>query len=146
LELHVGSDLFSAALAVSLLCVFAAALAHTYNVHSERESTLDDFELLLDAAEQLRAKVLVSADGRLGLIEISRSRVESYVQTLKINGIDMCVEIVSLDGEQLLAVGLSHYSRNNYFSSQASASFPVTVKCENGSTRLCELVVKIWRV
>lgn len=145
MELHAGSNLFSVALVASLLCVFTVALVHYSHAYSERNNMFDCFELAIDTAEHLREQVLSSTDGRLGLVEISQDRVENYIKVLKLNGIGLRVEIVSLGGEPLLAAGPYLGQLGGYLSSSYGASFPVPVVCENGATRLCELSVQVWR-
>ncbi|MFH1821627.1 MAG: hypothetical protein ABH852_04205 [Methanobacteriota archaeon] len=142
---HVGEDLFSTILAVSLLSVFIAALAHSYHLYSERRNAFEGFDLALDVAERLRNRVLSSRDDRPGLIELSRERLESYSKLLALQGINLRVELRSLDGELLLSNGPEPNPLGQYFSPPASASLPVAVSCDEESARPCELTVKVWR-
>ncbi len=144
MELHAGEGLFSALLAVVLISVFMAALAHSYQVSSERKGMLDDFELALDIAEQIRGRVLSSERGRPGLVEVSPSRIENYSRVLGLNGIGLKVEIATFGGEPLLAISSGADLLDNRPPS-AGVSFPVVAICENGSLRLCKLVVSVWR-
>ncbi len=141
---HAGEDLFSTLLAVALLLVFVAALTHSYHTYAERKNSADDFETALGAAERLRDKYLASPNGAPGLIELSQEGAESSVRALELNGLSLRVEIVSLDGELLLAAGPVPNAIGDYLSPAAGASLPVAARCENGSVRLAELVVRIW--
>lgn len=143
--LHVGEDLFSAILAVSLLSVFTVALVHSYHTYSERQNAFESFDLALDIAERLRDRVLAAREDRLGLAELSQERIDNYSEILALQGISLRVEFRSLDGELLLCSGPESDPMGQYFSPPAGVSIPVAVSCENGSARLCELSVQVWR-
>lgn len=143
--LHVGEDLFSTLLAVSLLSVFIAALFHSYHIYSERQNAFESFDLALDVAERLRDRVL-AREGKLGLVEFSKERLESYSELLALDGTKLRVEIRSLDGELLFCHGTEPNILDLYLFPPASVCIPVAVSCENRSTRPCELTVQVWRV
>ncbi len=145
MALHVGEDLFSTVVAMSLLFVFIAALAHTYHLYSERRNAFEDFDLALDVAGRLRDDVLSASGDRLGLTGLSRDRLENYSGLLAIQGIKLRVEFKSLDGETIFCNGPEPGALNQYFSPPAGVSVPVAVAFENGSARLCELTVQVWR-
>jgi len=143
--LNVGEDLFSAILAVLLLSIFTVALVHSYHTYSERQNAFESFDLALDAAERVRDRVLAARDDRLGLVELSQERIDSYSELLSLQGVSLRVEFRSLYGELLLRSGPEPDSMGQYFSPPACVSIPVAVACENGSARLCELSVWVWK-
>ena len=143
--LHVGEDLFSTILAVSVLSVFIAALFHSYHFYSERQSVFDGFDLALDIAERLRDSVLATHENKPGLIELSQERLENYSKILSIQGINLRVDLRSIDGELLFSHGPEPNPLKQYFSPPAGASLPVAILFGQGSGRLCELTVLVWR-
>lgn len=143
--LDVGEDLFSAVLAVSLLSVFIVALVHSYHIYSERQNAFEGLDLALDIAERLRDRVLSTSDGKAGLIEMSQERLENYSKILALQGIKLRVEFRSLDGEPMSFNGPEPDPLGQYFSPPVGVDLPVAVRFENGTTRLCELVVQVWR-
>lgn len=146
-QLSVGEDLFSTLIAVSLTVIFIAVLAHSYNVYNERKNVSESFNLALGIAEQLKNQTLAGHDGfeLPGLIEFSHEKLESYSKLLSPQGIKFRVEIRALNGELLFANGPALNVLEQYLFPPAAASLPVAVVQAQGSARLCELSVQVWR-
>jgi len=145
MTLHVGEDLFSNVIAVSLLSLFITALVHSYHLYSLRQKDFDDFDLALDVAERLRGSILAVGDGLPGLIEISQCRLENFAKILAVQRIKMRVEIRTLDGKLLQYSGPGPDALSCYLSPATNVSLPVAVVCDNRGAKLCELVVHVWR-
>ena len=141
----VGEDLFSVLLIVGLVGVFIAALAHSYHTYAERQSAYESFDLALDIAERLKDQVLVIQDGRPGLLELSRDRLGDFSALLALQGVNLRVEVRSLEGELLFALGPEPNPLKRYFSPPAGASLPVAVAQSQRSAKPCELSVHVWR-
>lgn len=141
----VGGDLFSVLVAVGLIVVFISALAHTYHVYAERRNAAEDFDLALDIAERLRNQVLVKENGQLGVLELSHERVENYSKILAMQRVNLRVEVMGPGGEILFTHGPEPNFLGQYFSPPVGVSVPAAVAQGPGSTKLCELSVKVWR-
>ena len=141
----VGEDLFSVLLIVGLVGVFISALAHSYHIYAERQSAYESFDLALDIAERLKDQVLVTQDGQPGLLELSRNRLEDFSALLALQGVNLRVEVRSLEGELLFAYGPEPNPLERYFSPPAGASLPAAVVQSQRSAKPCELSVHVWR-
>ncbi len=141
MPMHAGEDLFSSLLIVALMLAFIAALSQSYHNFAAAKNSAEDFDTALRLAERLRDKSLASG----GLIELSRTEADNCIRVSELNGFSLRVEIVSLDGELLLAAGPEHSAFSDFMSPAASASLPVAAMCDNGSTKFCEIIVRIWR-
>lgn len=138
----VGEDLFSVLVMVSLAVVFISALIHSYHVYAERQNLSEDFDLALDTAERIRHHVLARQTGSL---ELSHERLGDYSNLLNSQGVNLRVEIRSLDGELLFAHGPEPNPLEQYLSPPATSSLPVSVAMDRRSASACELSVEVWR-
>lgn len=137
-QLSVGEDLFATLAVVGLLCLFIAALAHSYHLYAERRNAYESFDLVLDIAEDIKNRVLAASPGS---IDLTLNKLEDYSKLLAREGIELRVEVRTLEGEVLLACGLEQKQLGGYFSPPCSVSLPVAVTRSQGLAQLCELVV-----
>lgn len=143
--LSVGENLLSTLAVVGLVAVFIAALAHSYHVYAERKNAYDDFNLALDIAERIKTQVLAAQCGQPGLLELSHDRLENYSQLLARQGISTRVEVRSLDGKLLFSHGAEPDPLEQYFSPPVGVSLPIAAVESQGSAKVCELSVQVWR-
>lgn len=141
-QLSVGEDLFATLAVVGLLCLFIAALVHSYSIYAERKNAYESFDLALDIAEDIKNRVLASSPGS---IDLTTNKLEDYSKLLAREGVELRVEVRTLGGGVLLAHGPEQNQLGGYFSPPCSISLPVAVTRGQGSAQLCELVVWVWR-
>ncbi len=141
----VGEDLFSVLVVTGLVVVFVAALTHSYHVYVERRNASEDFDLALDIAERLRDQVLMGQGDQLGLLELSHERLENYSRILVLQGINLRVEVRTLEGELLFAHGSEPNALEGYFSPPVGVALPVIVAQDQSSAAPCALSVRVWR-
>ncbi len=147
-QLSVGEDLFAVLVVVSIAIVFSAGLAHSYHIHAERVSTYERFDLALDIAEQLKNNVLAGPENSVtpGLITSTvPTGLADYHRLLAAQGIEVRVEVRGLDDQPIWSYGHEPGALSRYFSPPCSVSLPVAVARGQGSARLGELIVRVWR-
>ncbi|MDH5443737.1 MAG: hypothetical protein ACETWO_05745 [Candidatus Hadarchaeaceae archaeon] len=137
-QLSVGEDLFATLAVVGLFVLFITALAHSYQLFTERRKAYESFDLTLDIAEDIKNCVLADSSG---LIDLTTDKLENHSKLLAREGIELRVEVRTLGGEVLLAHGPEQNQLGGYFSPPCSISLPVAVTRGQGSAQLCELVV-----
>ena len=141
-QLSVGEDLFATLAVVGLLCLFIAALVHSYHLYAERRNAYESFDQALGIAEDIKNRVLTASPGSINL---TMDKLENYSKLLAREGIELRVEVRTLGGEVLLAYGPEQNPLERYFSPPCSVSLPVAVARDQGSAQLCELVVWVGR-
>lgn len=141
-QLSVGEDLFATLAVVGLLCLFIAALVHSYHLYAERRNAYESFNQALGIAEDIKNRVLTASPGS---IDLTMDKLENYSKLLAREGIELRVEVRTLGGEVLLAYGPEQNPLEGYFSPHCSVSLPVAVARDQGSAQLCELVVWVGR-
>lgn len=141
-QLSVGEDLFATLAVVGLLCLFIAALVHSYSIYAERKNAYESFDLALNIAEDIKNRVLAASPGS---IDLTTNKLEDYSKLLAREGVELRVEVRTLGGGVLLAYGPEQNQLGGYFSPPCSISLPVAVTRGQGSAQLCELVVWVWR-
>ncbi|HID60787.1 MAG TPA: hypothetical protein EYP46_02875 [Hadesarchaea archaeon] len=144
MEFSVGEDLFSVLVVTGLVIVFVAALTHSYHVYAERRNASEDFDLALDIAKRLRDQILVGQNDQIGLLELSHERLEDYSRILALQGINLRVEVRTLEGESLFVRGPDLNPFEHYFSPPVGVGLPAAVQ-NQGLAVLCELSVQVWR-
>lgn len=144
MTLHVGEDLLSTLAAVLLLSLLLAAVVDYYQSYLKRQQDFEDFNLALNTAETLISGALAPPDKSPGLAAISPERLENFSRILFSRGVGAKVEIRTLSDE-LLYVQEQGVPWEDSFYLSSSVSLPLALLDENGSVRLCELIVKIWR-
>lgn len=141
-QLSVGEDLFATLTIVGLLCLFIAALMHSYHLYAERKNAYESFDQALNIAEDIKNRVLTASPGS---IDLTTNKLEDYSKLLAREGIELRVEVRTLGGEVLLAYGPEQNPLEGYFSPPCSVSLPVAVTRDQRSAQLCELVVWMGR-
>lgn len=141
-QLSVGEDLFATLAVVGLLCLFIAALVHSYHIYAERRNAYESLSQALDIAEDIKNRVLTASPGS---IDLTAKKLEDYSKLLAREGIELRVEVRTLGGEVLLAQGPEQNPLEGYLSPSYSVSLPVAVARGQGSAQLCELVVWVRR-
>ena len=141
-QLSVGEDLFATLTVVGLLCLFIAALVHSYHLYAERRNAYESFDQALDIAEDIKNRVLTASPGS---IDLTMGKLEDYSKSLAREGIELRVEVRTLGGEVLLMYSPEQNPLDGYFSPPCSVSLPVAVARGQGSAQLCELVVWVGR-
>jgi hypothetical protein len=149
-QLSVGEDLFATLIVVGLIAIFVAALAHAYHVYAERRAFHEDFGLALGITNRLKNDVLARHGNNVypGLInpEAFKTELPEYRRLLASQGIQMHVEVRSLDGKLILASGPSRDLIGEYLSPSCSVSLPIAFgRTSSESRQLGELTVRIWR-
>jgi hypothetical protein len=148
-QLQVGEDLFATVAVVGLTALLIIALAHSYHAYAESKSMYESFDLALDIADQLRNDVLTKHENNVypGLINPTtfEQELQSYSQLLARQGIGLCVEVRTLDGELVLSHGPKPNMLSQYFSPPCSVSLPVAIAQTPASKPLGELIVTVWR-
>lgn len=141
-QLSVGEDLFATLTVVGLLCLFIAALVHSYHLYAERRNAYESFDHALDIAEDIKNRVLTASPGS---IDLTMGKLEDFTKSLAREGIELRVEVRTLGSEVLLMYGPEQNPLDGYFSPPCSVSLPVAVARGQGSAQLCELVVWVGR-
>ncbi len=141
-QLSVGEDLFAALAVVGILCLFIAALVHSYHLHAERRNAYESFNQALNIAEDIKNHVLTASPGS---IDLTLNKLEDFCKLLAREGIELRVEIINLEGEVILSYGPEQNPFEGYFSPPCSVSLPVAVAQDQRSAQLCELVVWVGR-
>ena len=141
-QLSVGEDLFATLTVVGLLCLFIAALVHSYHLYAERRNAYESFDQTLDIAEDIKNRVLTASPGS---IDLTMGKLEDLSKSLAREGIELRVEVRTLGSEVLLMYGPEQNPLDGYFSPPCSVSLPVAVARGQGSAQLCELVVWVGR-
>lgn len=141
-QLSVGEDLFATLTVVGLLCLFIAALVHSYHLYAERRNAYESFDQTLDIAEDIKNRVLTASPGS---IDLTMGKLEDFAKSLAREGIELRVEVRTLGSEVLLMYGPEQNPLDGYFSPPCSVSLPVAVARGQGSAQLCELVVWVGR-
>ena len=141
-QLSVGEDLFATLAVVGLLCLFIAALVHSYHLYAERRNAYESFNQALGIAEDIKNRVLPASPGS---IDLRMDKLEDYSKLLAREGIELRVEVRTLGGEVMLAYGPEQNPLEGYFSPPCSVSLPVAVARGQRSAQLCELVVWVGR-
>lgn len=131
------------------MVVFITALVHSYHIFAERKNTCEDFSVALDIASRLAGEVLVKHENNTypGLLNLKslEDELERYREFLLIQGIDLSIEVRSLDGKTILAYGERPTRIRQYFSPPCSVSLPIVIAEAPTSRVLGELVVRVWR-
>ncbi|GAI52923.1 unnamed protein product, partial [marine sediment metagenome] len=112
-QLSVGEDLFATLAVVGLLCLFIAALVHSYSIYAERKNAYESFDLALNIAEDIKNRVLAASPGS---IDLTMKKLEDYSKLLAREGIELRAEVRTLGGEVLLAYGPEQNQLGGYFS------------------------------
>ena len=141
-QLSVGEDLFATLAVVGLLCLFIAALVHSYHLYAEKRNAYESFNQALNIADDIKNRVLTASPGS---IDLTVNKLEDYSKLLAREGIELRVEVRTLGGEVLLAQGHEQIHLDGYFSPPCSVSLPVAVARSQGSSQLCELIVWVWK-
>ncbi len=147
-QLSVGEDLFATLVAVCLVVLFSVALAHAYHTYAERRSVYEGLDSALDIAQHLKNNVLAKRESLVqpGLIgSTPPAELDGYLGLLQSQGIEVCLEVKTLDGQILWSKGSEPNSLSQYFSPPCSVSLPVAIERSPSSRSLGELSVRVWR-
>ena len=147
-QISVGEDLFAALVAVCLVVVFSIALTHAYHTYAERRSAYEGLDLTLDITQYLKNNVLAKHENLVqpGLVSSTPpAELDGYLELLGSQGIEVHLEVKTLDGQLVWEKGAAPNSLSQYFSPPCSVSLPVAI-CRSVSSRaLGELSVQVWR-
>lgn len=147
-QFSVGEDLFATLVAVCLVALFSVALAHAYHTYAERRSVYEGLDSTLDIAQHLKNNVLAKRESLVqpGLIASTPpAELDGYMGLLQCQGIEVYIEVKTLDGQLLWTKGSEPNPLSQYFSPPCSVSLPVAIAQGQGSAQLGELIVRVWR-
>jgi len=148
-QLSSAEDLPSILIVVCLVLAFTTALAHSYHTFAERKNISEDFSAALDIVSRLTGEVLVKYENNTypGLLNPRsfENELGDYYKFLLMQGVNLSVEVRSLDGKTILSYGERPGLIRQYLSPPCSVSLPIVVAEAPASKVLGELVVWVWR-
>jgi len=147
-QISVGEDLFAALVAVCLVVVFSIALTHAYHTYAERRSAYEGLDLTLDITQYLKNNVLAKHENLVqpGLVNSTPpAELDGYLELLGSQGIEVHLEVKTLDGQLVWEKGAAPNPLSQYFSPPCSVSLPIAIRRSVSSRALGELSVQVWR-